>query len=301
MDPTDKATQLLQAWAAGDAAALEELIPLIDDELRRLAHAYLSRERPDHMLQTTALINEALIRLIDRPRIEWQSRRHFFVIAARVMRGILIEHARNLARKKKSVAEHVPATDHSLIWSAELLVLDEALTRLSDVDERKTKVVELKYFGGLTTEETAAVLNLSSVTVERDWRFARAWLKQEMIVVQTNQFYVPAPIEKPEVPSLRPDTETKLAEAWSNRELVSTLMSENWTGLRLLVQLRPRLNVTKRQLISALETDASIVDSLSLKLKKFGALEEHKDLFSLTNRGHDLLESFENALGNRFE
>jgi RNA polymerase sigma factor (TIGR02999 family) len=300
--PTDEVTQLLQAWTEGDAAALEKLIPLVDSELQRLAHALLSREHPGHGLETTALINEALLRLVDSPPREWQSRRQFFAIAARLMRQVLIDHARKELRRTGG-AKHISAMSVASLptkMNEELLALDEALNRLATMDERKSRVVELRYFGGLTIEETAAVLDLPSATVEREWRFAKAWLKRELVVAIPSQMNASTITQQSAGIFLTTDAEQKLAEAWSNRELVSTLISENWAALKLLVQLRLSPNVTKRQLVSALEIDADIVNSLLLKLDSFGAVEKQEEVFSITKRGYVLLENFEKAIGNSF-
>jgi len=187
---SDEVTKLLQAWSAGDQTALEKLIPLVDDELQRIAHAYLRREPPGHDLEATALINEAFIRLIEGPQIQWQSRAHFFALAARRMRQILIDYARKHLASKRSdkrvplvEAASLPAV-HSAITESdnrfELLALDEALYRLAKIDERQSKIIELRYFGGLTIAETAEILGISQAKVEREYRFARTWLKQQL-------------------------------------------------------------------------------------------------------------------------
>jgi len=177
-------TELLQAWSKGDSRALPKLIPLVDRELRKIAHAYMSRERAGHTLQTTALVAEALIRLIEAEKIDWQSRTHFYALVARRMRQILIEHARQqLTAKRGNRAEHIDVADAVYLsseMSEELIMLDEALMKLAKVDERKAKIVECRYFGGFTLEEVAEFLGVSQSTVEREWRLARAWLKREM-------------------------------------------------------------------------------------------------------------------------
>jgi RNA polymerase sigma-70 factor (ECF subfamily) len=177
-------TDLLQAWSRGDPEALNKLIPLVDHELRRIAHAYLLNEKTGHLLQTTALINEALMKLIEGEPISWQNRKHFFAIVARRMRQVLIDYAREqLAAKRGKRAEHVDIADAEFIsseMSEELVMLDAALTKLSQIDERKAKIVEYRYFGGFTLEEVANLLDLAPSTVEREWRFARSWLKREM-------------------------------------------------------------------------------------------------------------------------
>ena len=177
-------TELLQAWSRGDSQALAKLVPLVDRELRNIAHAYMSRERAGHTLQTTALVNEALIRFIATEKISWQSRTHFYSLVARRMRQILIEHARaQLTEKRGNRAEHIEMADAvqlSSEASQELIILDESLTKLSKIDERKADIVEYRYFGGFTLEEVAELLGVSQSTVEREWRFARSWLKREM-------------------------------------------------------------------------------------------------------------------------
>jgi RNA polymerase sigma factor (TIGR02999 family) len=181
---TSQITDLLVAWSDGDAGALEQLIPLVDRELQRLAHHYMAREPAGHPLQTTALVNEAFVRLIDGGRVRWQSRAHFFAVSARLMRRILVDVAR--ARKKLKRGgdavwislDDAPETPHAT--NAELVALDDALNALAAFDERKSRVVELRFFGGLTISETAAVLRVSPITVTRDWDLARAWLAREM-------------------------------------------------------------------------------------------------------------------------
>jgi len=182
--PSSEITGLLVDWGNGDQAALDQLLPLVESELRRLAHNYMRRENPDHTLQTTALVNEAYLKLIDQKKTRWQNRAHFFGIAAQIMRRILLNYARDRHRAKRggksiqvSLSE-APAV--TLEKARELIELDEALNRLSLVDERKAKVVELRYFGGLDVEETAEVLKVSTITVMRDWRFAKAWLAREL-------------------------------------------------------------------------------------------------------------------------
>ncbi|HYR77990.1 MAG TPA: sigma-70 family RNA polymerase sigma factor [Pyrinomonadaceae bacterium] len=183
MTKTPEITELLQAWNRGDDGALERLMPLVDRELRRLAHSYMSGERVGHTLQTTALINEALIRFIEADNITWDSRSHFYSIVAKRMRQILVEHARTqLAAKRGKRPERVDtsvALRLSTEQSEELLVLDAALNKLAEVDERKAKVVEYRYFGGFTESEVAEMLDVSLGTVEREWRLARSWLRRE--------------------------------------------------------------------------------------------------------------------------
>jgi RNA polymerase sigma-70 factor, ECF subfamily len=177
-------TALLQAWGNGDATALEKLIPLVDRELRKIAHSYMTRERADNPLQTTALINEAVIRLIKAEKIEWRSRLQFYAIAARRMRQILVEHAREqLAAKRGRRVEHVEISKvaHlSTTKSQEVMLLNAALSKLARLDNRKSDIVEYRYFGGLTTPEIADLMGLSATTIEREWRLARAWLHREI-------------------------------------------------------------------------------------------------------------------------
>jgi len=184
MNETHEITDLLQAWRKGDSHALSKLIPLVDHELRKLAQVKMAKERPGHILQTTALINEALMRLIAGKRIDWQSRTQFYGLAAKRMRQVLIGYARQvLAQKRGERAEHVDVTEAvhlSPEKSRELIKLDELLTTLAETDEFKAKIIEHRYFGGFTVQEVAKILNTSPSTVEREWRFARSWLKREM-------------------------------------------------------------------------------------------------------------------------
>ena len=173
-------TQLLAEWSRGDQAALNKLLPLVHEELRRLAHHYMRRENPGHTLQTSALVNEAYVRLVDQRDVHCQNRAHFFAVAAQVMRHILVDHARTQRRLKRGGdAQQVPL-DEAVVMAPEraeeLLALDEALSQLEETDPRRSKVVELRYFGGLSIEETAEVLKVNPTTVSRDWRWARAWL-----------------------------------------------------------------------------------------------------------------------------
>ena len=177
-------TGLLVSWGDGDQSAFEQLVPLVERELHRLAHHYMSRERDGHTLQTTGLINETFIRLVDQTRIRWQNRAQFFGIAAQIMRRVLLNYARDRRREKRGGgAVQVSLSEVDAISaekSVELLALDDALKRLAEVDERKSRVVELRYFGGLSVEETAEVLKVAPVTVLRDWNMARAWLAREI-------------------------------------------------------------------------------------------------------------------------
>jgi RNA polymerase sigma factor (TIGR02999 family) len=177
-------TQLLLAWNAGDAQALDQLMPLVHDELHLLAHRYMAGERDGHPLQTTALVNEAYLRLIDSSRVRWQNRAHFFAVSAQLMRRILVDVARARRQLKRGGDAVQVSLDEALTVStqpgADLIALDDALTALAAFDERKSKVVELRFFGGLTVEETAEVLKVSVMTVMRDWGLAKAWLLREM-------------------------------------------------------------------------------------------------------------------------
>lgn len=178
-------TQLLEQFAGGDADALDRLFPLVYDELRRVAHGQMYAERSGHTLDTTALVHEAYMKLIKHPpRVEWQSRIHFFAVAARAMRQILVNHARSRGRAKRGGDTTLISLDEAVAMPEarpeELIALDEALKRLEALDARQSRVVELRYFGGLTIEETAQVLRVSVVTVKRDWTTARAWLYREV-------------------------------------------------------------------------------------------------------------------------
>ena len=177
-------TQLLLDWGNGDRAALDRLTPAVYEELRRLARRHMSREREGHTLQTTALVHEAYLRLIDQKSARWQNRAQFFAVATRLMRRILIDHARGRAYTKRGGGARRVTLDEVAVMAperaTELVALDEALKSLAEVDARKAQVVEMKYFGGLTTEEIAAVLKVSTVTVLRDWSMAKAWLLREM-------------------------------------------------------------------------------------------------------------------------
>jgi RNA polymerase sigma factor (TIGR02999 family) len=178
------ATALLIAWGAGDERAREQMLPLVYDELRRLAAGYLRRERPGHTLQPTALVHEAYVRLIDQRQVDWSNRAQFIGLAAVMMRRILVNHARDrVAEKRGAGAEHVPLTvagDPAGAPDVDLLDLHEALDRLAERDPRKGQIVELKFFGGLTIEEIAETVRISRATVEREWKFARAWLYQSI-------------------------------------------------------------------------------------------------------------------------
>ncbi len=176
-------TELLKKWSGGDAAALEELTPLIYAELHRIAKSYMRRERDGHTLQTSALVNEAYVRLIDWKSAKWENRAHFFGVSAQLMRRILVDFARSRPKAKDGEARHVSLDEAFTVTAeqdADLVALDEALNELARFDERKAKIVELKFFGGLSVEETAVVLKISGVTVMREWSKAKAWLYREL-------------------------------------------------------------------------------------------------------------------------
>ena len=185
MQDSHDVTQLLLKWSNGNQDALSELLPLVYRELQKIAHRYLSRERSSNTLQTTALVHEAYLKLIDQNRVQWQNRAHFFGIAAQAMRRILVDNARQrLADKRGAGAEKV-SIDEGLIdisdeRAGNLIDLDEALQKLAEIDEQKSQLVELRYFGGLSIEETAEVLGISIATVNRQWRLAKAWLYNEV-------------------------------------------------------------------------------------------------------------------------
>jgi len=176
-------SKLLRAWTDGDRGALDRLTPIVYDELHRLAQRYMKRERPGHSLQTTALVNEAYMRLVDYKRMRWQNRAHFFAVSAQLMRRILVEHARRHNLKRGGGVQHVSLEEAAVVGGDEdvdLLALDDAMNGLARIDPRKVQVVEMRFFGGLSVEETAEVLKVSTVTVKRDWRAARAWLYREL-------------------------------------------------------------------------------------------------------------------------
>jgi len=174
---------LLRAWSDGDQSALKRLTPIVYGELHRLARRYMKQERPGHSLQTTALVNEAYMRLVDYRRMEWQNRAHFFAVSAQVMRRILVEHARRHNAKRGGGVQHVSLEEAAVVGggrNADLVALDDALNALARFDARKVQVVEMRFFGGLSVEETAEVLKVSPVTVMRDWNTAKAWLYREL-------------------------------------------------------------------------------------------------------------------------
>lgn len=176
-------TQLLQDWSDGKREALDKLLPLVYDELRRLAHNYLRRERSEHTLQTTALVHEAYLKLIDQRSVDWKNRAQFFALSAQAMRRILLDNARKHISAKRGKGEKLSLDDApeiSIEPDENLIALDLALQELEQIDEKQSKIIELRYFGGLTIEETAEVLKISPATVKREWTFARAWLYQRM-------------------------------------------------------------------------------------------------------------------------
>jgi RNA polymerase sigma-70 factor (ECF subfamily) len=175
----DEISQLLRAWSDGDQSALEGLTPIVYAELRRLAHRYMNRERVEHSLQTTALVNEAYIRLVDYKRMRWQDRAHFFAVSAQLMRRILVEHARRRNLKRGAGVQHVSLEEAAMgrgDRATDLVALDDAMNALARLDPRKVQVVEMRFFGGLSVDETAEVLKVSPVTVRRDWSTAKVWL-----------------------------------------------------------------------------------------------------------------------------
>lgn len=184
MSTSTDITELLVAWSNGNQTALDELLPLVEKELRRLAHHYMIRFKPGNTLQTTAVINEAYIRLVNQKCVHWQNRAHFFGLAANMMRRILSNYLRDQKRLKRGGDGIQVSLSEAMIVSTEksqvLLALDEALSRLDEIDSRKAQVVELRYYGGLSVEETAEVLKVSKITVMRDWNMAKAWLAREI-------------------------------------------------------------------------------------------------------------------------
>lgn len=186
MDRTSRSdiTRILKKAGSGDDSALNRLLPLVYDELRALAESYLQRERPDHTLQATALVHEAYVRLVKQEEVEWQNRAHFFAVAARAIRRILVDHARTHQRVKRGGRhQRVQLDDDILVTEGrglDLLSLDEAMERLAELHERQSRIVELRFFGGLSAKETSAVLGVSARTVDADWSMARAWLRREL-------------------------------------------------------------------------------------------------------------------------
>lgn len=184
MERAETVTELLLRWRAGDQESLNRLLPRVEGELRRIAHRYMSMERQDHTLQTTALVNEAYLKLVDQAQVDWQSRAQFLGVAARMMRHILVDHARELCRGKRGGGAQMLPLEEGLAFSpqrpAALVALDDALDELAGFDPRKAQIVELRYFGGLSVEEAAEALGVHPNTVVRDWGLAKAWLKREL-------------------------------------------------------------------------------------------------------------------------
>lgn len=182
-EPVVDISTLLHAWSDGDQSALEALTPIVYEELHRLARSYMNREPPGHSLQTSALVNEAYLRLVDVNRMQWQNRAHFFAVSARLMRRILVQHARRHNLKRGAGIQHVLLDEAAVVsgnQNTDLVMLDDAMNALAGVDPRKVQVVEMRFFAGLSVEETAEVLKISPVTVKRDWRAAKAWLYREL-------------------------------------------------------------------------------------------------------------------------
>src|SRR5438034_5737804 len=189
-------TKLLVDWSNGNQAALDKLMPLVYEELHRLAHRYMNQERPGHTLQTSALVNEAFVKLVDQRDVHWQNRAHFFGIAAQMMRRILVDYARNRHYAKRGGSARQVSLNEALIVSeersAEVVALDDALKSLAIMDQRKGQIVELRFFGGLSIEETAEVLAVSPGTVMRDWTLAKAWLRREMSTGASDRYRLTA-------------------------------------------------------------------------------------------------------------
>src|ERR1700693_3908419 len=187
--PGGEVSGLLRAWGDGDRGALDKLTPIVYDELHRLARRYMRGERPGHSLQTSALVNEAYMRLVDYKGMQWQNRAHFFAVSAQLMRRILVEHSRRHNLKRGGGVLHVSLEETAIVGgdrAADLIALDDAMVALARLDPRKVQVVEMRFFGGLSVEETAEVLSVSSVTVMRDWSTAKAWLYRELTGGTTN-------------------------------------------------------------------------------------------------------------------
>jgi RNA polymerase sigma factor (TIGR02999 family) len=183
MSPVGEASELLRAWSDGDQDALDRLTPIVYNELHRLARRYMRRERSGHSLQTTALVNEAYVRLVDYKRMKWQDRAHFFAVSAQLMRRILVEHARRHNLKRGGGVQHVSLEEAAMMGgdrALDLVALDDAMDALARLDPRKVQIIEMRFFGGLSVEETAEVLKVSPVTVMRDWGTAKAWLYREL-------------------------------------------------------------------------------------------------------------------------
>jgi len=302
--------RLLREWSEGDKTALEKLIPLVEPELRRLAHAVLLRQAPEHDLQTTALINETFVRILEKPKRDRHGHKHFYAIAALIMRKVLIDFTRSQLRNKRQgeasrtdLENLADLSDESSQKKAiELLAMDEALNRLKELDPRKAQIVDLKYFGGLNIGEIAEVLEISVGSVKREWGLARSYIRREMVIL------VPAQVDKLTITKesevtfvLTDNDKKKLSEAWSNRELVATLMTENWSGLKLLVHIRTAPNLTESQLLFVSGIKAAMARLLLLKLEELGALKSDHEQFNLTKTAAVLLENLQKATGNNFQ
>jgi RNA polymerase sigma factor (TIGR02999 family) len=189
--PSNEITELLIAWSGGDKKALDELMRIVYDELHRLAHHHLAKERQDHTLQTTALVNEAYLKLVDQKRVKWQSRSHFFALSSQLMRRILVDYARSRQYAKRGGGASALPLNEALIVAperaAEMIALDEALTELAKHDERKARIVELRFFAGMSIDETSELLGVSPGTVMKDWTLAKAWLQREMDRLNSDQ------------------------------------------------------------------------------------------------------------------
>jgi RNA polymerase sigma-70 factor, ECF subfamily len=182
--PSHEVTKLLFEWSEGNQAALDKLMPMVYKELRRLAHQYLNKERKDRTMQTSDLVHEAYLRLVDQRRVHWQNRAHFYGIAAELMRRILVDRARRRRRIKRGGGASLITLDQGMVISkqpvVDVIAIDEALTKLARIDKRKARIVELRFFGGLEVDETAAFLEISQTTVMREWKLAKAWLHREL-------------------------------------------------------------------------------------------------------------------------
>jgi RNA polymerase sigma factor (TIGR02999 family) len=191
MPSSPRVSQLLSDWRNGDQQALGKLMPLVYDELRRIASGYMKRERAGHTLQTTAIVNEAYLRLVDQKTVQWQDRTHFFAVAASVMRHLLVDHARARGRVRRGAGAQRVSLDEAAIVSEQkgedMLALDGALTKLAEIDPRKVKIVELRYFSGLSAKDTAHALGISEITVKREWLKAKAWLYRELTSRTSNE------------------------------------------------------------------------------------------------------------------
>lgn len=178
-------TRILRAWSGGNREAVDDLMPLVYDELHKVAAQYLRKQRPDHTLQPTALVNEAYLKLVDISNVSWEDRAHFFAVASQTMRHVLVDHARGRNREKRGGGAQKVSLDEAMAFvdnnEVDVLMLDDAMRALAEIDEQQSRIVELRFFGGLTVEETALVLRISPATVKREWRIAKAWLHKRMM------------------------------------------------------------------------------------------------------------------------